>query len=1037
MKKSSYLVQGIFNLFLLLFFYFTGFAQTTYHAGNETQLNTAISSSVTGDIINITGDIVITGEKLITGKSIAINGNGYTISVPVTGVDDQGKFNTSPSNFRVFNLAGSGYSYTFNDLTIKGGSLSSAGISPYYASGGAVLVQTNVTLRMNHCVISNSRCNAANPFANLAAGGAIAVWGTVFMEDCFIVKNAAHFAGALFVRGASAVLYMNKCTVSQNRNTNTGGGGGAAEIQGHTFLNNTTFSNNIAMQGGILQAGGGTDAGYVYVLNSSFTGNVVLLTNISLKSAAVASYLSPSAMYVVNSVFAYNYAGNSHTNPTTFTLADFGGSFPQYTRAYYCVVHQSTWQDASMNVVGNITYTGTANGSDNSIFSGGILSKITDGSGTEIGTAQVYRPLLYTTGDYSAPTLKTSSFLLDASRLGVATRYNNNNNFNQVVAYNSSGSTYTAIGSLTNTGSNADQVLIDQAGNTRNAPPIRGAIDAGGVVNNLYFVKVNAAANGAVTGGTIFGDSYPSGTQVTLTAIPNSGYSFTRWDYIAGGTGIASTNNPYSFTVTGDVTLAPVYTALGGGNYAITYIGNGNTEGTVPSGGTFSAATSLATAGTMAKDGYIFSGWNTNAGGSGTNYAAGASYNSGTNLTLYAKWQEVLWMGTSSNDGGIASNWSTGAVPSSNTSFAVASNAIQDLVMTQNIQAKNIRFRNGGKKIQLGNYDLTATSIADANVNNYINTNGSGKLKINIAQGSGTIFNVGNGNYTPVTITNNSSAADDFTVRVLDELYQGGLSGPASTANRITRSWDIGKTNANGASGIDMLFEWQAAQNSGVTTPALYHHNGSVWQEQSSSNTSSPSPTSLRYTGYTGTFSPFGIAGINAVLPIQWANFEISLLKETVLLQWETVQEQNTKDFIIQHSTNGVRWQPIGSLPAAGYASGLKTYRFVHTAPTAGVNYYRILQRDQDGQFSFSRTNNLRYESTGEVMAINTNPVSGRRLQVSLKQSSELAIWSMDGKKIWQGRLPQGQNHIDISRVANGTYLLQTQQKTMRFIIAR
>lgn len=187
---------------MLWLFFIPVFAQTTYNAGNETQLNTAISSAVSGDIINLTTDIVITGEKLISGKSITINGNGYTISVPVTGLDDQGKFNGSPSNFRVFNFAGSGSSYTINDLTIKGGSLTSIGSSPHYASGGAILVQTNVTLRMNRSVISNSRCNSTLPFTYLSAGGAIAVWGTVYMEDCFIVKNAAHFAGALFVRGA-------------------------------------------------------------------------------------------------------------------------------------------------------------------------------------------------------------------------------------------------------------------------------------------------------------------------------------------------------------------------------------------------------------------------------------------------------------------------------------------------------------------------------------------------------------------------------------------------------------------------------------------------------------------------------------------------------------------------------------------------------------------------------------------------------------------------------------------------------------------
>jgi uncharacterized repeat protein (TIGR02543 family) len=41
----------------------------------------------------------------------------------------------------------------------------------------------------------------------------------------------------------------------------------------------------------------------------------------------------------------------------------------------------------------------------------------------------------------------------------------------------------------------------------------------------------------------------------------------------------------------------------------------------------------------LVKTGFTFSGWNTAADGSGTNYAAGATYNgSSGSLILYAKW---------------------------------------------------------------------------------------------------------------------------------------------------------------------------------------------------------------------------------------------------------------------------------------------------------------------------------------------------------------------------------------------------------------
>jgi uncharacterized repeat protein (TIGR02543 family) len=42
--------------------------------------------------------------------------------------------------------------------------------------------------------------------------------------------------------------------------------------------------------------------------------------------------------------------------------------------------------------------------------------------------------------------------------------------------------------------------------------------------------------------------------------------------------------------------------------------------------------------GVLAKTGFTFSGWNTAADGSGTNYAVSTSYSGGASLILYARW---------------------------------------------------------------------------------------------------------------------------------------------------------------------------------------------------------------------------------------------------------------------------------------------------------------------------------------------------------------------------------------------------------------
>lgn len=76
-------------------------------------------------------------------------------------------------------------------------------------------------------------------------------------------------------------------------------------------------------------------------------------------------------------------------------------------------------------------------------------------------------------------------------------------------------------------------------------------------------------------------------------------------------------------------------------SYLITYNGNGNSGGVVPSSQAKTEDVTLVLAtnsGSLVRDGYTFTGWNTAADGTGTNYAVGADYMINDSVTLYAKW---------------------------------------------------------------------------------------------------------------------------------------------------------------------------------------------------------------------------------------------------------------------------------------------------------------------------------------------------------------------------------------------------------------
>lgn len=90
------------------------------------------------------------------------------------------------------------------------------------------------------------------------------------------------------------------------------------------------------------------------------------------------------------------------------------------------------------------------------------------------------------------------------------------------------------------------------------------------------------------------------------------------------------------------------YTAGWGAPVTLTYDANGATSGTAPAANNYGngATVTVLGAGSLAKDGYTFAGWNTAADGTGTGYAAGDTFTITGDTTLYAQWTESSGGGT-------------------------------------------------------------------------------------------------------------------------------------------------------------------------------------------------------------------------------------------------------------------------------------------------------------------------------------------------------------------------------------------------------
>jgi hypothetical protein len=166
----------------------------------------------------------------------------------------------------------------------------------------------------------------------------------------------------------------------------------------------------------------------------------------------------------------------------------------------------------------------------------------------------------------------------------------------------------------------------------------------------------------------------------------------------------------------------------------------------------------------------------------------------------------------------------------------------------------------------------------------------------------------------------------------------------------------------------------------------------------------------------TGSLSPI-------ILPLNWLSFTGEVVKAGVLLQWSTTDERNTKDFVIQHSVEGSAWQGIGTLPAAGSQS-INNYQYTDGSPGKGPNYYRLLQRDLDGNDTYSTTVLVSTPGVMSLVVLYPNPVTTGLLNISLQQAASVTLYNNNGEPVLRKQLTAGLQQLNVQGLPKGMYSL-------------
>lgn len=155
---------------------------------------------------------------------------------------------------------------------------------------------------------------------------------------------------------------------------------------------------------------------------------------------------------------------------------------------------------------------------------------------------------------------------------------------------------------------------------------------------------------------------------------------------------------------------------------------------------------------------------------------------------------------------------------------------------------------------------------------------------------------------------------------------------------------------------------------------------------------------------------------------------------EAVDLSWVTQRERNTDYFKVQRSTDGIQYTTLTTVQAAGDASGEIRYADLDDSPHPGVNHYRIVLVDREGNFQRSNTVTFHFTNGLNVLSIYPNPV-GEQERLNLDFFAQepgplsLTLHDLWGRPVkqesWQVESGTNSTQWDLGKLANGSYTLK------------
>ncbi|HLZ89573.1 MAG TPA: T9SS type A sorting domain-containing protein [Puia sp.] len=382
-----------------------------------------------------------------------------------------------------------------------------------------------------------------------------------------------------------------------------------------------------------------------------------------------------------------------------------------------------------------------------------------------------------------------------------------------------------------------------------------------------------------------------------------------------------------------------------------------------------------------------------------------------------------FWVFTGSGDNSIS-----GSSSPLMDKLEIAKTGVAGIILSQDITiAGGIEFNSGLIDLNGNHIFLQPGAMLNGeNESSRIKSDNGGYVETTSRLNAPVIFNPGN---LGAWITSSQDLGSTIIRRGhASQTSSGGVG------NSILRYYDILPAN-NTALNATLRINYLDAELNGLDESALV-----LWK-----STDTLHWTNIGYTARDATanyveasgiadFSRWTLSTVNNPLPVRLTSFIVECITGLARINWKTAQEQNSSRFDVEKSMDGIQWQAIGHLAAAGNSNGERSYSYTDGSTVSGTAFYRVVEFDLDGSPTYSTTASANCGMGDSDAHFYPNPVRDMLwIALNTPGASVMKIEIVDagGARLQTqiAALSAGNNKIgiDMKKLPSGLYFLNLQ----------